>query len=125
MSVRDKYGARRYNEQVTLTRALIVTDDYGHASLSEPVELLQAYASVRQMSAQKTMATFQQVDVIGLEIELRKPSVLFNGLRWKGHDVHFSQPEDDGRILRISGYYQKDAPDDLKDFSQSYGRDYS
>lgn len=125
MSVRDTYGARRYNELVTLTRAMIVKDDYGHASLSEPVDVLQAYASVRQMSAQKTMATFQQVDVIGLEIELRKPSALFNGLRWQGHDVHFSQPEDDGRILRISGYYQKDAPDALKDFGISYGKDYS
>ena len=110
MSVRNTYGARRYNEPVMLTQAEVVKDDYGHASFSEPVEVLQVYAYVRQMSAQKALATFQQVDVIGLEIEFRKPSVAFNGLRYKGHDVHFAQADDDGRILRISGYYQIDDP---------------
>ena len=110
MSVRDTYGARRYNEPIMLTQALAVIDDYGHASLLPPVEVLQVFASVRQMSAQKALATFQQVDVIGLEIEFRKPSVTFNGLRYKGHDVHFAQADDDGRILRMSGYYQIDDP---------------
>jgi len=54
--------------------------------------------------------TFQQADVIGLEIELREPNVAFNGLRYDGHDVHFSEPEsfERGRILRISGWYQVD-----------------
>lgn len=110
MSVRDTYGARRYNEPIMLTQALAVIDDYGHASLLPPEDVLPVYASVRQMSAQKTLATFQQVDVIGLEIEFRKPAVAFNGLRYKGHDVHFAQAEDDGRILKLSGYYQIDDP---------------
>jgi hypothetical protein len=50
-------------------------------------------------------------DVIGIEVELRAPAVRFNGLRYRGHDVHFAQPEDvdgRGRILRISGWYQMD-----------------
>ena len=110
MSVRDTYGARRYNEPVMLTQAEVVRDDYGHVSFSEPVDVLQVYASVRQMSAQKTLATFQQVDVIGLDLEFRKPAVAFNGLRYKGHDVHFAHPEDDGRILRMVGYFQVDDP---------------
>lgn len=108
--LRDAQGARRYNEPVVLTQAEATRDDYGHVSFAEPVEVLPVYAYVRQMSASKTLATFQQVDVIGLDIEFRKPSVEFNGLRWKGHDVHFSQAEDDGRILRIAGYYQTDDP---------------
>jgi hypothetical protein len=66
------------------------------------------------MSASKTMMTFQQADAVGLEIELRNPHVPFNGLRYRGHEVHFAQPEDvdgRGRILRISGWYQTDNPD--------------
>ena len=112
MSLRDTYGARRYNERITLTMAQAVRDDYGHVSFSEPADVLEVYASVRQMSAQKAMLTFQQADVIGLDIELRTPSVSFNGIRYKGHEVHFAQPEEAerGRILRIAGYYQTDAP---------------
>lgn len=112
MSVRDTYGARRYNEPITLTWAEVVTD-YGHQSLSEPVAVLSVYAYARQMSAQKTMMTFQQADAVGLDIELRKPNVAFNGLLYRGHEVHFAQPEDvdgRGRILRISGWYQVDNP---------------
>lgn len=125
MSVRDRYGARRYNEPIMLTLSTIVTDDYGHASLSEFVDVLQVYASVRQMSAQKTLATFQQVDVIGIEVEFRKPNVIFNGIRYKGHDVQFAPPEDDGRILRLSGYYQKDWPEEIKAYGSAYGNDFA
>lgn len=111
--MRRPKGARRYNERIILTWAEVVTDEYGHQSLSEPVEVLPVYAYVRQMSAQKTMMTFQQADAIGLDIEFRAPNVAFNGIRFKGHDVHFAQPEDvdgRGRILRISGWYQTDNP---------------
>lgn len=113
MPLRETYNARRYNERIVLTRAEAVVDDYGHASMGEPVDVLEVYAYVRQMSASKTMVTFQQADVIGLDIELRTPAVAFNGLRYRGHDVHFAQPEDvdgRGRILRISGWYQTDNP---------------
>lgn len=88
-------------------------DDFGHPSFAEPVDVLEVYAYVRQMSASKTMMTFQQADAVGLEIELRNPHVAFNGLRYRGHDVHFAQPEDvdgRGRLLRISGWYQTDNP---------------
>ena len=62
------------------------------------------------MSATKTMMTFQQADVIGLEIELREPNVVFNGLRYKGHQVNLNVPSsiERGRILRLSGWYQVD-----------------
>ena len=96
-----------------LTQAEAVRDDFGHASFAEPVNVLEVYAYVRQMSASKTMMTFQQADAVGLEIELRNPHLPFNGLRYRGHDVHFAQPEDvdgRGRILRISGWYQTDNP---------------
>lgn len=96
-----------------LTRAEVVTDEYGHASLSAPIDVREVYASVRQMSANKTMMTFQQADAVGLDIEFRNPHESFNGLRYRGHDVHFAQPEDvdgRGRTLRISGWYQVDNP---------------
>ena len=108
--MRDAKGARRYNSLVTLTYTEKVTDEFGHASYADPVDVADVYASVVRMSASKTLMTFQQADVIGLEIELREPNVAFNGLRYDGHDVHFSEPEpiERGRILRISGWYQVD-----------------
>ena len=108
--MREARGARRYNTLITLTYAEKITDDFGHASYDEPMDIADVYASVVRMSASKTLMTFQQADVIGLEIELREPNVAFNGLRYDGHDVHFSEPEpiERGRILRISGWYQVD-----------------
>lgn len=108
--MREAKGARRYNTPVTLTYSERVTDEFGHASYDDPIDIADVYASVEQMSATKTMMTFQQADVIGLEIELREPNVAFNGLRYDGHDVHFTEPEpiERGRILRISGWYQVD-----------------
>lgn len=113
MPLRQTYGARRYNERITLTWSDSVVDEFGHASLAEPVDVLDVYAYVRQMPATKTLATFQQMDAVGLDIELRTPGVRFNGLRYRGHDVFFSMPEDvdgRGRILRIAGWYQSDNP---------------
>ena len=108
--MREAKGARRYNTLITLTYTEKVTDDFGHASYDAPMDVADVYASVVRMSATKTMMTFQQADVVGLEIELREPNVAFNGLRYDGHDVHFSEPEpiERGRILRISGWYQVD-----------------
>ena len=108
--MREARGARRYNTLITLTYTEKITDDFGHASYEEPMDIADVYASVVRMSASKTLMTFQQADVIGLEIELREPNVAFNGLRYDGHDVHFSEPEpiERGRILRISGWYQVD-----------------
>lgn len=112
MPIGLSYGARRYNTLITLTWADAVVDEYGHASFDKPVDVIQVYAYVEQMSANKTMMTFQQANVVGLDIELRNPHKTFNGIRWNGHDVHFSQPieMERGRILRISGYYQQDNP---------------
>ena len=112
MPLRQPYNARRYNERVTLTYANAVVDEYGHAALGDRVAVLDVFASVTQMSATKTMMTFQQADAVGLDIELRNPNVQFNGLRYRGHDVFFATPQEveRGRILRISGYYQTDNP---------------
>lgn len=113
MPLRNPKGARRYNERIMLTRSDVVTDDYGHASMGEPQDVLEVYAYVRQMSASKALMTFQQADIVGLDIEFRTPSIAFNGLRYRGKDVFFSQPQDvdgRGRILHISGYYQVDNP---------------
>lgn len=112
MSLRIPYNARRYNTPVMLTYSEVVTDEFGHASFGESTDVCRAFAYVRQMSASKAMMTFQQADVVGLEIELRNPGVGFNGLYWNGHHVQFSQPEEveRGRILRINGYYQTDNP---------------
>lgn len=108
--LREAKGARRYNTRVTLTYSAAVVDDYGHKSYGAPADVADVYASVVRMPATKTMMTFQQADVIGLDIELRNPGTPFNGIRYDGHDVHFSEPEpvDRGRILRINGWYQVD-----------------
>lgn len=108
--MRQAQGARRYNTLVTLTYSEKVTDEYGHASYDDPIDIADVYVSVEQMSATKTMMTFQQADVIGLEIELREPNVVFNGLRYNGHQVNLNVPSsiERGRILRISGWYQVD-----------------
>lgn len=108
--MRQAQGARRYNTLVTLTYSEKVTDDFGHASYDDPIDIADVYVSVEQMSATKTMMTFQQADVIGLEIELREPNVVFNGLRYNGHQVNLNVPSsiERGRILRLSGWYQVD-----------------
>jgi hypothetical protein len=113
MPLRETYNARRYNERITLTYAEPVVDEYGHPSFAEPVEVLEVYAYVRQMSATKTMLTFQQADIIGLDIEFRTPNREYNGIRWRGHDVFFAHPEDAGgrgRTTHITGWYQQDNP---------------
>ena len=108
--MREGKGVRRYSTPVVLTYSEKVVDDFGHASYDDPVDMASVYASVTRMSATKTMMTFQQADVVGLEIELREPNVAFNGMRYEGHDVHFSEPVpvERGRILRINGWYQSD-----------------
>ena len=113
MPLRSSKGARRYNDLITLTMATAVVDEFAHATIGTPVPVLEVYAEVRQMSSTKTMLTFQQADVVGLDIEFRRPAVEFNGILWRGHEVHFPTPEDldnRGRILRVSGWYQKDNP---------------
>ena len=108
--MREAKGARRYNTLVVLTYSEKVVDDFGHASYNDPIDMASVYASVTRMSANKTLMTFQQANVVGLEIEMREPNVAFNGMRYEGHDVHFSEPVpvERGRILRINGWYQVD-----------------
>lgn len=111
--LREPKGARRLNDLVTLTLASVTEDDYGHPSLGEPADVLTVRAYVRQMSATKTMLTFQQADVVGVDLEFRKPCMPFDGIVWRGHEIHFPTPEDvdnRGRYLRVSGWYQADNP---------------
>lgn len=111
--LRQARNARRYNDQITLTFAEVTEDDFGHFSVAEARPVLKVYAYVRQMSATKTMLTFQQTDIIGVEVEFRAVNVEFNGIEWRGHKLHFSQPEsvdNRGRILRATCWYQIDNP---------------
>jgi hypothetical protein len=107
-------GARRFNDLVTLTYAAASAGTMGHAVLADPVDVVTVYASVQRMSATKSMLTFQQADVVGVEVEFRDPgAVTYNGLKWNGHAVYFSAPErldNRGRIIRIQGWYQEDNP---------------
>ena len=108
--LREGKGARRFNTPVTLTYSEKVVDDYGHATYGAAMDVAEVYANVVVMSASKTLMTFQQADVVGLDIELREPGVSFNGIRYNGHEVHFSEPipSERGMILRITGWYQQD-----------------
>lgn len=113
---REPRNARRFNDKIVLTLATATKDEFGHALMADPVDVLEVYAQVRQMSATKTMLTFQQADVVGVDLEFRKPSVEFNGIRWRGHVIHFPTPEDvdnRGRYLRVSGWYQVDNPEQI------------
>lgn len=106
-------GARRYNDRVTLVRYPAVEDEFGHVRFGDPVKVLDVFAEVRQMSATKTMLTFQQANVVGVDLEFRMPAKEFNGAVWRGHEIHFPTPEileDRGRAVKVSGWYQVDAP---------------
>lgn len=107
-------GSRRYNDVITLTYAAPTAGALGHPVLGAPSDVMEVFASVQRMSATKTMMTFEQADAVGVDIEFRNPGdVLYNGIRWKGHDVYFSAPErldNRGRIIRIQGWYQADNP---------------
>ena len=114
-TLRYAKGARRYNDRVTLVRYPAVEDEFGHVRFGAAVKVLDVFAEVRQMSATKTMLTFQQADVVGVDIEFRLPGPgkTFNGAIWKGHEIHFPTPEileDRGREVKVSGWYQVDAP---------------
>ena len=107
-------GTRRYNDVVTLTYATPTLGTMGHAGVGEAAAVKTIYADVQRMSATRTMMTFEQGDIVGLEIEFRNPGdVTYNGLRWHGHDVYFAAPErvdNRGRVVRIQGWYQQDNP---------------
>ena len=106
-------GARRFQDVVTLTYAAPTRDDFGHVALGEASAVKTIYADVQRMSATKTMMTFQQADVVGVDIEFRVPNVAFNGITWNGHQIHFPTPEvldNRGRIVKVSGWYQVDNP---------------
>lgn len=113
MPLRTSKGARRYNDRIVLTKSQAVYDQFAHADIGDAVPVLEVWAEVRQMSSTKTMLTFQQADVVGVDIEFRLPSVEFDGITWRGHSVHFPRPEvldNRGRIVRVSGWYQVDDP---------------
>lgn len=106
-------GARRFNDKIALTRSEVTVDEYGHRELGEAVVVCELYAQVRQMSATKALMTFQQADVVGVELEFRFPAIQFNGIRWQGHDIVFAAPtnvDNRSRYVHIDGYYQIDDP---------------
>lgn len=116
MTLRNPRGARRYNDRIRLTWAGTTYDRFGHANIGTPATVLELPAEVRQMSSTKTMLTFQQADVIGVDIEFRVPRARFNGIVWHGHTIHFPMPEvlgNRGRIVRVSGWYQVDDPEQM------------
>lgn len=108
------YGARRYNDTITLTYSAPSAGALGHPVLGAPSDVMEVFASVQRMSATKTMMTFEQADAVGVEIEFRNPGdVTYNGIRWRGHNIYFSEPErldNRGRIIRVQGWYQSDNP---------------
>lgn len=113
MKLRESKGARRFNDLVTLTKSVVTIDGTGHQKVAEDVAVLDVYAYVRQMSATKTMLTFQQADVVCVDLEFRVPDVDYNGITWRGHKINFPQPEivdNRGRYVRVSGWYQIDNP---------------
>ncbi len=107
-------GSRRYNDTIMLTYSRPTAGTLGHPVMGVTSDVMEVFASVQRMSATKTMMTFEQADAVGLEIEFRNPGdVVYNGIRWNGHNIYFSEPErldNRGRIVRVQGWYQVDNP---------------
>lgn len=111
--LRQPQNARRFNERISLTLSDVSVDEFGHASVNSTKEVATVYAYVRQMSATKTMLTFQQADIVGIEVEFRAVEVAFDGILWRGHQLHFAQPENvdnRGRYVKLTGWYHIDNP---------------
>ena len=107
--------SRQLTSRIMLTRRTSVEDAFGHQHLSEPVDVLEVYADVKQMSDSKTLLTYQLADVVGVEMWIRATDVSFDGFRWRGHVITVSSVEDvdnRGRWMHITGYYSKDVIDE-------------
>lgn len=102
---------RRFREPVSLYMSKSIVDEYGHRMQAEPVLVGKAYARITRMSATRQAMTFEQADIVGLDIDMRNPSVEFNIIEWRGHRIVFNAPEDidnRGLLIRMTGYYQED-----------------
>lgn len=111
--LRECKGCRRYREPISLTKTTASVDEFGHAAMGESHIAGVVMAEVRQMSATKTMMTFQQADIIGVDLEFRHPGVTWDGIIWRGHKIYAPQAEDAdmrGRIVKVSGWYKIDDP---------------
>lgn len=107
----SELSPRRFRELVSLYMSESKVDEYGHRAQADPVLVGYAYAKITRMSATRQAMVFEQADIIGLDIEMRKPAVKFNIIGWHGHSVVFEAPEDidnRGLFMRFSGYYQED-----------------
>lgn len=112
--LRESRGCRRYREQITLTATSAEVDEFGHAAMGESHIVGVVMAEVKQMSATKTMMTYQQADIIGVDLEFRRPECSWDGIVWRGHEIYAPQAEDvdmRGRIVKVSGWYKIDDPD--------------
>jgi len=100
-----------YHDRITLTLAPVTASALGAPVLGTPAVVGEVWASVKRMSTYKSMMTFQQADVIGLEIEMRAHGIEFNGMAWEGHKLSFASPDTtDPRLIRVNAYYQIDNP---------------
>lgn len=111
--LRQAQGARRYTDRLELLKSDRIIDELGHAHMGEPYVVKTVFGNVSRMSETKTLATFEQANIVGVDIELRYTSVDFNGIRWRGHTIALHAPEDVDnrhRTLRVAGYYQQDNP---------------
>lgn len=101
----------QYHERLTLTYAPVRTSDLGAAVVGAVVERTEVWASVRRMSATKAMMTFQQADIVGLDIEMRQHGIMYNGIEWEGRKLNYAAPDTtDPRRIKIQAYYQADDP---------------
>lgn len=101
----------QYHDRLTLTYAPVRTSDLGAAVVGAETSRSEVWASVRRMSATKAMMTFQQADIVGLDIEMRQHGILFNGIEWQGRKLNYAAPDTtDPRRIKIQAYYQADDP---------------
>lgn len=105
---------RRFNERIELVKLEASVDDYGMPQVGDPSHVLTVFASVRKISDYKTLLTYQQANVCGLEIMFVTPALRdYNAIMWRGLHVTIASSEDidnRGMITRVTGYYQTDTP---------------
>lgn len=109
--LRQKSSSRRFRELCTLYRSEVTVDEFGHKMQAEPVIAGYAYANIERLSATMTMMAYERADAVGVKVEMRKPSLEFNIIEWRGHRIVLDAFEDiDGRglVIRANGYYQED-----------------
>jgi len=98
--------SRTYNRLVKLYSAVSSNDEYGEQNIATPVFRQSVMASVRNLSASRTMVQYQSADVEAYEILVRYVPYRISHVEFNGLMIGIDSIEDvrmRGRELRLTG----------------------